>query len=128
MSSARITLASLVTGLALVAAPALAFTPPASAAKAKSCSASVSDSRPHRGQFITVTVKKLATGATVTATAKYKTTKTSKTAKAKGKGIAKLGYNIGGGTYGRKVPVSVVATKGKTVWTCSTSFTPSKKS
>ncbi|WAL39155.1 hypothetical protein BRM1_07545 [Brevibacterium sp. BRM-1] len=123
----RTALTSTAAAIALVAGSAVVATAPAEAASRHHCSASVSNSRPHRGQNLVVRVSKVPAKVTVSAVAKYKTTSTGKRAKASKKGKALLHFNVGGGTVGRRVPVQVVAKKGKSTWTCSTSFVPTRK-
>lgn len=127
-----ITPARLRPGLALVLAAGLLAGPialdasPAEAAS-KSCKVSMSNSKPRQYSNTTVKVSKVGSKAKVTTTAHYKTTKTKKSATASKKGTANLKYYISGATPGKKVKVTVTAKKGKTSWSCSTSFTPKKK-
>lgn len=125
--SLRTVIASGVAAIALIAGSAVVADAPAEAKSTKRCSASVSNTHPHRRQNIDVRVSKVGSGAKITTVANYKTTKTTKRGKANSKGRANIRYNIGGGTFGRKVPVSVTAVKGKTTWICSTSFIPTRK-
>lgn len=117
---------ALVLAAGLLAGPVVLDAAPAEAAT-KSCKATMSISKPKQYSWTTVKVSKLGAKAKVTTTAHYKTTKTTKKATASKKGKADLDYYISGATPGKKVKITVTAKKGKTKWSCSTSFTPKRK-
>ncbi|GEL94554.1 hypothetical protein [Cellulomonas composti] len=106
------------------AAQPATLAPAASAAATRSCSASASPSNPRQYSWTTIKVAGTTKGAKVTTTAHYKTTTTKHSATADAKGKASVDYYVSGATVGYRVRVDVVATKGSTRWTCSTSFTP----
>lgn len=112
--------------LGLLAGPVVLDASPAEAAT-KKCAAKMSNSKPRQYSNTWVDVSKVGAKAKVTTTAHYKSTTTKKKATASTKGKASLKYSISRATPGKKVSVTVVATKGKTTWKCSTSFTPKKK-
>ena len=117
---------ALVLAAGLLAGPVVVDAAPAEAAS-KSCKVSMSNSKQKQYSNTTVKVSKVGSKAKVTTTAHYKTTKTKKSATASKKGTANLNYRISGATPGKKVKVTVTAKKGKTTWSCSTSFTPKRK-
>ncbi|PJI94791.1 hypothetical protein [Luteimicrobium subarcticum] len=110
-------LASVAVVPALVAGPAQAST-------AHRCTVTLSTTKPKQYSSTTVRVSHVGARAKVTVQAKYKTTTNTKHATATSTGRATVTYSISGATVGRKVPVSVTATSGRSTWTCSTSFTP----
>lgn len=110
----------------LLAGPIVLDAPPAEAAS-KKCAVKMSNSKPRQYSNTWVQVSKVGSKSKITTTAHYKTTKTKKKATASTKGKASLKYYVSGATPGKKVKVTVVAKKGKTTWTCSTSFKPKKK-
>ena len=119
-------LLALFLAIGLLAGPIVLDAPPAEAAS-KKCAVRMSNSKPRQYSNTWVQVSKVGSKSKITTTAHYKTTKTKKKATASKKGKASLKYYISGATPGKKVKVSVVAKKGKTTWTCSTSFKPKKK-
>lgn len=124
--SFRRRLAAGLTAIALASGAALAAPDPAEAAT-KSCAVKMSNSKPRQYSNTSVQVSKVGSKAKIQTVAHYKTTKTKKKATASTKGRANVNYYISGATPNRKVKVTVTATKGKTTWTCSTSFTPRRK-
>ncbi|GAA1926207.1 hypothetical protein GCM10009689_01120 [Brevibacterium antiquum] len=119
-------LLALFLAIGLLAGPIVLDAPPAEAAS-KKCAVKMSNSKPRQYSNTWVQVSKVGSKSKITTTAHYKTTKTKKKATASKKGKASLKYYISGATPGKKVKVTVVAKKGKTTWTCSTSFKPKKK-
>lgn len=117
---------ALTLAVGLLAGPIALDAPPAEAAS-KKCAVKMSNSKPRQYSNTWVNVSKVGAKAKITTTAHYKTTKTKKKATASKKGKASLKYYISGATPGKSVKVSVVAKKGKTTWTCSTSFKPKRK-
>ncbi len=87
----------------------------------------MSNSKPRQYSNTYVRVSGVASKAKITTVAHYKTSKTRKTATASTKGTASIKYYVSRATPNRKVPVTVTAVKGKTKWTCRTSFTPRKR-
>lgn len=126
VTSARSKFLALTLVAGLLAGPIVLDAAPAEAAT-KKCAVKMSNAKPRQYSNTTVQVSKVGAKSKVTTTAHYKTTKTKKKATASNKGKANLVYRISGATPGKKVSVTVVATKGKTTWKCSTSFTPKKK-
>ena len=95
---------------------------PASAAS-RSCTASVSVTRPAQYTTTVVRVSGVGGSAKVATAAQYKTTTNRKQTTASTAGKASVAYYVSGATKGYKVVVNVYATKGSTSWKCSTSFT-----
>ena len=121
VSSATLAVALLVTGSVATSAPAEA------APRAKKCAVSVSKKNPKQFSTTSVNVSKVGKKAKVSVSAKYKTTTNTKRTTANSRGKATVKYNVYGATPNRKVNVAVVATKGKSRWVCSTSFTPRRR-
>lgn len=125
-ASTRRSLAAGLAALALISGSVFTDVAPAAAAP-KACSAKMSVSQPRQYSNTWVEVSKVGSKAKVETVAHYKTTKTKKRATASTKGKASLKYYISGATPNRAVKITVTATKGKTTWKCSTSFTPRRK-
>jgi len=121
ISATSLAVALLITGSVATSVPAEA------APRAKKCAVSVSKKNPKQYTTTSVNVSKVAKKARVSVSAKYKTTTNTKRATANSRGKATVKYNVSGATPNRKVIVKVVATKGKSRWECSTSFTPRRR-
>ena len=121
ISAASLAVALLITGSVATSVPAEA------APRAKKCAVSVSKKNPKQYTTTSVNVSKVAKKAKVSVSAKYKTTTNTKRATANSRGKATVKYNVSGATPNRKVIVKVVATKGKSRWECSTSYTPRRR-
>jgi hypothetical protein len=105
------------------AAPVLAG--PAAAAALKSCTASVSTSRP--ADYTTTDVRvRTVTGAEVFTVAHYKTVNRAYYRLATSAGRATVGYYVSGATTGYKVVVDITVVTGHRANSCSTSFTPKR--
>jgi hypothetical protein len=104
-----------------LAAPALAG--PAAPAALKSCTATVSNSRP--ADYTTTDVKvRTAAGAEVFTVAHYKTVNRAYFRVANSGGRATADYYVSGATPGYRVVVRVTVVRGHQANSCSTSFTP----
>ncbi|MFC0581163.1 hypothetical protein [Micrococcoides hystricis] len=124
--SFRRSLAAGLAVLALASGSVVADASPAEAAT-KKCKVTMSNSKPRQYSNTYVKVSGVGSKAKVTTVAHYKTSKNRKRVTATSKGRANVKYNVSRATPNRKVPVTVTAVKGKTKWTCKTSFTPRKK-
>jgi hypothetical protein len=106
-----------------VAGPALAG--PATTAALKSCTASVSNSRP--ADYTTTYLKvRTAADAEVFTVAHYKTVNRAYYRVAGPGGRATIAYYVSGATPGYRVVVDVTVVRGHQANSCSTSFTPKR--
>jgi hypothetical protein len=104
-----------------VAGPALAG--PATTAALKSCSASVTKSRP--ADYTTTDVRvRTAPDVEVFTVAHYETVNRAYYRMANSAGRATIAYYVSGATPGHKVVVDVTVVRGHQANSCSTSFTP----
>lgn len=126
MRSRRLTALALAAALLGPAAAVGTTVAPASAATTvrSHCTVTMSTTRPKQYSSTTARVSHVGSKAKVVVKAKYKTTTNTKKTTASSAGKASVTYRISGATVGRRVPVTVTATKGSHTWTCSTSFVP----
>jgi hypothetical protein len=123
MSGFRRRLTGVIATLVLAASPLLLQPTQADAAKALTCSASMSDATPEQYSNVYVRVHSAA-AANVRTVAHYKTTTTTHYGKTGPAGWANIKYYISSATAGYRVYVDVYVTKSGASGHCSTSFVP----